>query len=63
VPDRVAAGRAALLGWGYAVIAVHTDLLKSSEAACVDATLGGGETSGEIVVYRLGSALTDGAKP
>ncbi len=63
VPDRVAAGRAALLGWGYDVIAVHTDLLKSSEAACVDAALGGGETSGEIVVYRLGATLTDGAKP
>ncbi len=57
VPTKVAAGRTALLGWGYDVIAVHTDLLLATEASCVDRVLGGPVAiDGAVTVYRVGAA-------
>ncbi|MDP2313604.1 MAG: hypothetical protein Q8P41_11910 [Pseudomonadota bacterium] len=56
--SKVPAGRTALLGWGYDVIAVHTDLLQKSEATCIDGALGGGATrDGAVAIYRLGTEV------
>ncbi|MDP2309396.1 MAG: hypothetical protein Q8P18_25470 [Pseudomonadota bacterium] len=62
-PDesKVAAGRASLLGWGYDVIAVHTDLLQPNEAGCVDRALGGSNRrDGAVTIYRLAAEVTRG---
>lgn len=61
VEAKVAAGRAALLGWGYDVIAVHTDLLQPNEATCVGRTLGASTTKdGAVTIYRLGAEVAAG---
>ncbi|MES2644569.1 MAG: hypothetical protein V4850_34090 [Myxococcota bacterium] len=61
VDAKVAEGRAALLGWGYDVIAVHTDLLQPTEASCVARTLGpSASMDAEVTIYRLAPAIAAG---